>query len=65
MKGRTMSVTLRKGIHRWCFFVEESVSFCRNCGTILDAGQSPFSEGCTSVHDRDCVCDRCRAAVNG
>jgi hypothetical protein len=60
-----MGVTLRKGTHRWLFFVEENVSFCGYCGTILDAGQSPFSEGCTSVHDRDCVCDRCRKAHNG
>jgi hypothetical protein len=65
MKGRTMSVTLRKGLHRWLYFAEESVSFCRNCGTVLDAGQSPFSDGCTALHDRNCVCDRCRAAYNG
>jgi hypothetical protein len=64
MKGRTMAVSLRKGIHRWVHFVEESVTFCRCCGTVLDAGQSPFSNECTSMHDRDCVCDRCRARVN-
>jgi hypothetical protein len=64
MKGRQMGVTLRKGIHRWVYLEESSVSFCRMCHTILDAGQSPFSEHCTSVHDRDCVCDRCRKAVN-
>jgi hypothetical protein len=60
-----MSVTLRKGLHRWLYFAEESVTFCRNCGTVLDAGQSPFSDGCTALHDRNCVCDRCRAAYNG
>jgi hypothetical protein len=60
-----MSVTLRKDLHRWLYFTEESVSFCRKCGTVLDAGQSPFSNGCTALHDRNCVCDRCRAAYNG
>jgi hypothetical protein len=65
MKGRPMAVTLRKGIHRWVYFMEENVTFCRNCGTVLDAGQSPFSVHCTSLHDRDCVCNRCREFVNG
>jgi hypothetical protein len=60
-----MGVILSKGIHRWLYFVEESVSYCRNCGTILDAGQSPFSAECTALHDRDCVCDRCRKVRNG
>ncbi|MET9729327.1 hypothetical protein ABZZ79_01290 [Streptomyces sp. NPDC006458] len=56
-----MSVTLRKGTHRWLFLYEENVSLCRFCGTELDAGQSPTSNECTAMHDAGCVCDRCRA----
>jgi hypothetical protein len=60
-----MGVTLRKDVHRWVRFVEEDVTFCRNCGTVMDNGQTPFSDACTVLHDYYCVCDKCRAIWNG
>jgi hypothetical protein len=60
-----MGVTLRKGIHRWLHIVEENLTFCRFCGTVLDMGDTPASDLCTAIHDAHCACDRCRAVVNG
>ena len=54
-----MSVTLSKYVHRWLHFVEENLTFCRFCGTVLHAGFSPASEICTPQHDENCACDRC------
>lgn len=65
MKGRTMAVNLRKGIHRWVHFYEENLTFCRRCGSVLDAGDSPASELCTVLHDAHCACDSCRELING
>ncbi len=59
-----MAVTLRKGVHKWVHFYEENVTFCRNCGTVLDMGDTPASNGCTMVHDAHCACDTCRAWQN-
>lgn len=59
-----MAVSLGKGIHRWVYFCEESVTFCRCCGTVLDLGDSPASDSCTVMHDAHCVCDVCRELIN-
>lgn len=60
-----MAVSLRKDIHRWLWFDEAGVSFCRGCGTVLDNGDTPDSEHCTGVHDARCVCNRCRPYMIG
>lgn len=60
-----MAVSIRKGVHRWVHFYEENTTFCRDCGTVLDIGDTPASDFCTILHDAHCACDRCREARNG
>lgn len=54
-----MSVVLSKMVHRWLHFVEEELTFCRLCGSVLENGASPASGVCSPQHDANCICDYC------